>query len=84
MYLEDHILIVPTEVARIMGSDCTPNGLRFQFTDRFRPMAKRQLDMLAAGLDPKHVSVGPVKGSKGTSLLLSHNTSSNARFLYRF
>jgi hypothetical protein len=34
------------EIATIMGSDVTPNGLRFQFTDRFRPVAKRQLDIL--------------------------------------
>ena len=45
-----------------MGSDTTPNGIKFQFTDRFRPIAKRQLNMRAAGLDPKNVNLGSVKG----------------------
>jgi hypothetical protein len=50
-----------------MGSDTTPNGIKFQFTDRFRPIAKRQLDMKAAGLDPKDIDLDSVKGkgSKG-------------------
>lgn len=59
---------VSAEVARIFGTDCTPNGLRFQFTDRFKPVAKRQLDMLAAGEDPKDINLEdckPTKGGKG-------------------
>ncbi|CAG8956020.1 hypothetical protein HYFRA_00008876 [Hymenoscyphus fraxineus] len=40
-----------------MGTDVTANGIRFQMTDRFRPLGKRQLDMLAKGLDPKDVDV---------------------------
>ena len=49
-----------------MGSDVTPNGLRFQFTDRFRPVAKRQLEILEAGGDPKDVDLNTGgKGSKG-------------------
>lgn len=52
------------EIARIMGSDVTPNGLRFQFTDRFRPVAKRQLEILEAGGDPKDVDLNT--GGKGS------------------
>jgi hypothetical protein len=47
-----------------MGSDVTPNGLRFQFTDRFRPVAKRQLEILEAGGDPKDVDLNT--GGKGS------------------
>jgi hypothetical protein len=52
-----------------MGSDTTPNGIKFQFTDRFKPIAKRQLAMRAAGLDPKDVNLDSVKGkgSQGQS-----------------
>ena len=58
-----------TEISSIMGSDTTPNGIKFQFTDRFRPIAKRQLDMKAAGLDPKDVNLDSVrgKGAQGQS-----------------
>ncbi|KAE9364597.1 hypothetical protein N431DRAFT_447767 [Stipitochalara longipes BDJ] len=57
------------ELSSIMGSDTTPNGIRFQFTDRFRPIAKRQLDMKASGLDPKDINLDSVKGkgSQGQS-----------------
>ncbi len=50
-----------------MGSDTTPNGIKFQFTDRIRPIAKRQFDMRAVGLDPKDVRLDSVKvkGSQG-------------------
>jgi hypothetical protein len=51
-----------TEISSIMGSDTTPNGIRFQFTDRIKPIAKRQFDMRAAGLDPKDVRLDSVKG----------------------
>ena len=51
-----------TEISSIMGSDTTPNGIKFQFTDRIRPLAKRQFDMRAAGLDPKDVRLDSVKG----------------------
>jgi hypothetical protein len=68
-----HLINTITDMARIFGSDCTPNGLRFQFTDRFKPVAKRQLDMLAAGNDPKDIDLDdckPTKGSKGQTVLL--------------
>jgi len=51
-----------TEISSIMGSDTTPNGIKFQFTDRIRPIAKRQFDMRAAGLDPKDVCLDGAKG----------------------
>ena len=54
-----------TAIAGIMGSDVTPNGLRFQFTDRYRPIANRQLEMQAAGQDPKDIDLDSVKGGKG-------------------
>ena len=50
------------EISSIMGSDTTPNGIKFQFTDRIRPIAKRQFDMRAAGLDPKDVRLDSAKG----------------------
>lgn len=50
------------EISSIMGSDTTPNGIKFQFTDRIRPIAKRQFDMRAAGLDPKDVRLDRAKG----------------------
>lgn len=64
------------EVARIFGSDCTPNGLRFQIQDRFKPIAQRQLDMLAAGQNPKDIDLEDCKsvkgkGGKGQMVLLS-------------
>lgn len=59
------MLIFQAEVARIMGTDVTPNGLKFQLTDRIRPIGKRQLDALASGADPKDVDLGGVKGSSG-------------------
>ncbi len=55
-----------TAVASIMGSDVTPNGLRFQFHDRLKPIARRQLDMKAAGQDPKDVDLDSVKGGKNS------------------
>jgi hypothetical protein len=50
-----------------MGSDTTPNGIRFQFTDRFKPIAKRQLEMKAVGQDPKDIDVDSVKTTKSRS-----------------
>ena len=52
-----NLIDVEIEMCRIMGSDTTPNGIRFQFTDRLRPLSKRQLAMLAKGQDPKDVVV---------------------------
>jgi len=49
-----------------MGSDVTANGLRFQFTDRFRPIAKRMLAMKAAGDDPKDLDLDSVKNGKAS------------------
>lgn len=45
------------EISAIMGTDTTPNGIIFQFTDRFKSLAKRQLAMRDACLDPKDVVV---------------------------
>lgn len=56
-YTIGNLIDVGLEMCRIMGSDTTPNGIRFQFTDRFRPLSKRQLAMLANGQDPKDVVV---------------------------
>lgn len=53
-----------------MGSDATPNGLRFQFTDRFRPTAKRQLEMREAGLDGKDIDLDSVKEPRGKAAAL--------------
>jgi hypothetical protein len=55
-----------------MGSDTTPNGLKFQFTDRIRPVSRRQLEMRAADLDPKDVNLDSVKGkgSQGQNFYL--------------
>jgi len=40
-----------------MGTDVTPHGLRYQLTDRIRPIGKLQLHALAAGQDPKDVNL---------------------------
>lgn len=45
-------------MARVFGGDCTKDGLKFQFTDRIRPLAKRQLAMLDAGQDLKDIDLG--------------------------
>jgi hypothetical protein len=52
-------------MARIFGSDCTPNGLRFQFADRIKPLGKQQLAILDAGKDPKDLDLGIAKGARG-------------------
>lgn len=44
-----------------MGSDVTSKGIRFQFDDRLKPIAKRQLEMKEDGLDPKDVDLDSVK-----------------------
>ncbi|TVY90620.1 hypothetical protein LAWI1_G001155 [Lachnellula willkommii] len=59
------LINIIAEMARIFGSDCTPNGLRFQFTDRIKPVVNRQLDMLAEGNDPKDIILGDCKSAKG-------------------
>jgi hypothetical protein len=49
-----------------MGSDVTPHGLRFQFTDRIRPLGRLQLDALAAGNDPKDIDLSTTaRGNNG-------------------
>ena len=55
-------------MARTMGSDVTPGALRFQFTDRIKPISKRQLNALAAGVDPKDVDLKIAKGDSGQTL----------------
>ncbi|KAH7389067.1 hypothetical protein BKA64DRAFT_129400 [Cadophora sp. MPI-SDFR-AT-0126] len=53
------------EMAAIMGSDVTPNGLRFQFTDRIRPIGKKLQEMKSAGLDPKDIDLESLYSAKG-------------------
>lgn len=54
-----------------MGSDVTPGGLKFQFTDRIKPIAKRQLEALASGADPKDVNLNAnAKGSSSGEILV--------------
>ncbi|KAK0124026.1 hypothetical protein ONS95_009012 [Cadophora gregata] len=53
------------EMAAIMGSDVTSNGLKFQFTDRIRPMGKKQQEMRSAGLDPKDIDLDSLYSAKG-------------------
>jgi hypothetical protein len=49
-----------------MGSDVTPNGIKFQFTDKIKPIGRSQLDALAQGSDPKDVDLGvTAKSYKG-------------------
>ncbi len=55
-----------------MGSDTTGKAISCQFYDRFGPIGKQQLAMLAAGQDPKDLALDSVKrvakrGSRGTS-----------------
>lgn len=64
MLFSNHIDLIVV-LAGIMGTDVTPNGLKFQFTDRYRPIANRQLEMQAAGQDPKDIDLDSVKGGKG-------------------
>ncbi|TVY40899.1 hypothetical protein LSUB1_G002346 [Lachnellula subtilissima] len=54
------------EMARVFGSDCTPNGLRFQFNDRIKQVTTRQLDMLAQGDDPKDIDLDDCKSAKAS------------------
>lgn len=62
LHILEPLLMIHTELAAIMGSDCTPNGIKFQFTDRYKPIARKQLEMKASGLDPKDV-LDHVKGA---------------------
>lgn len=47
-----------------MGSDVTPNGLKFQFTDRIKPIGKKQQEMRSAGLDPKDIDLDSLYSAK--------------------
>ncbi|KAL5315806.1 hypothetical protein ACEPPN_016678 [Leptodophora sp. 'Broadleaf-Isolate-01'] len=51
-------------MAAIMGSDVTPNGLKFQFTDRIKPIGKKQQEMRSAGLDPKDIDLDSLYSAK--------------------
>ncbi|PVH77945.1 hypothetical protein DL98DRAFT_422919 [Cadophora sp. DSE1049] len=53
------------EMAAIMGSDVTPHGLRFQFTDRIKPIGKKLQEMRSAGLDPKDIDLDSLYSAKG-------------------
>ena len=52
-------------MARIMGSDVTRNGLRFQLDDRIKPIGKKQLEMADSGRDPKDIDVNSFHSAKG-------------------
>lgn len=52
-----HLVNAGLEIARLFGSDCTPNGIRFQVTDRLKYLGKRQSDYSAAGKDPKDIDL---------------------------
>jgi hypothetical protein len=59
------------EISSIMGGDTTSKGIRFQIDDRFKPIAKRQLEMKQNGLDPKDIDLDSIKKSnkKGQTAL---------------
>ncbi|CZT02253.1 uncharacterized protein RCO7_11042 [Rhynchosporium graminicola] len=63
-YTTWQFLIIPLEIAAVMGSDVTPNGIRFQFTDRIKPTAKIQQDIRSAGLDPKDIDLDSIYSIK--------------------
>lgn len=53
-----------------MGEDTTAGGIRFQFTDRIKPIAQRQVDAIKKGTNPQHVIIdkgGP--SGKGGQIL---------------
>ncbi|RDW71480.1 hypothetical protein BP6252_08043 [Coleophoma cylindrospora] len=52
------------EISKFMGKDTTPNGIKFQMTDRFRPLAKRQLDAVARGEDPQYLEISAKAGKE--------------------
>jgi len=62
-----------------MGSDVTPHGIRFQLTDRIKPIGKLQLDALAVGQDPKDVNLDvtakTLRGQKPGFFFLSSTIS---------
>lgn len=53
-----------------MGSDVTPAGLKFQFSDKFKPVGKLQLKALECGLDPKGINVDVTSKTYGGALPL--------------
>ncbi|PBP20182.1 hypothetical protein BUE80_DR009006 [Diplocarpon rosae] len=60
------LLIITAEMASLMGSDVTRNGLRFQFTDRIRPIGNRLVEMRAAGEDAKDLDLSTLHSAKGS------------------
>ncbi|KAH6666957.1 hypothetical protein B0J14DRAFT_490240 [Halenospora varia] len=48
-------------MARAFGSDASANAIGSQFTQRYNPLAKRQLEMLDNGEDPKDVDLDSIK-----------------------
>ncbi|KUJ17356.1 uncharacterized protein LY89DRAFT_583877 [Mollisia scopiformis] len=62
--MENLLIDFVTDISSIMGSDTTPNGIRFQFTDRFKPIGKLQLEMKANGRDAKDIDLDSVKGKQ--------------------
>ena len=63
--IPSHLITSFLEMSAFMGGDSTPNGLRFQFTDRFKPVAKRQETLRADGADPSGVDIDPRSAKKG-------------------
>jgi hypothetical protein len=65
------------EISKSVGTDTTARGIIFQVYDRIKPIASRQLEMLAAGQDPQDIDLGSVKGSKtGTGRFAPHESRS--------
>jgi hypothetical protein len=48
---------ISTEVARLMGTDCTANAASLQVHRKVVPLGERQRRMADAGLDPKDVEM---------------------------
>ena len=78
------------EMNTFMGSDSTPNGIKFQFHNHFKQVAKRQAELKCAGADPKDVDIKPVpqgsakKGGQlhfsflpACTLIFQHSTSTS-------
>lgn len=47
-----------------MGSDATSRGIHIQFLERYKPIGKRQLEMIDAGQDPKDIDLDSIKGAQ--------------------
>lgn len=63
-WLLDIILIVSSEMARVLGSDITAKALTHQFAGRLKPLAKLMLSMADAGVETKDIDVDTFKVGK--------------------